>query len=444
MVLLLVGIGIAFTFVGRWIFCRWFNPHSLYSAIWASSLALFALDFIHYYRIESEVWFIVLGGWLAFGIGSATVTATRYALGLPMECGRLKAVDGERTLNEKTVLLMGRVLWIINIITLLDAIYQVHLILRLVGSLTNVFAFANLIYSSRVGEGLPGAIPYVSSFALAGSLLAGVYTSMIGRVKLVALLPLLSVIIVSVVSMGRATMIIAGILYLSGYLLNERRLNTPLARNVHGKLKRSIAVACAIVLLLSGSELVRSNRGTIEGYAAATSSLNKMGRSSFITPSIYLYLTVHFAVLNEYLKKNQETSFPGSYSLAPLWRVLTKLGFDTQVQQYQPFYRTPERANTGTYLRELHADFGLAGIVFGPYLLGLVTSLWWHRFRHGNRLLDLVIVGHLFVVVAMSIFVNSTQLGYWLVSLLGGMGVAIFLDRHARHAAHAPSHSIPG
>jgi len=432
MIILLLVLGVVFAVAGRLLFGRWFNHATLYSAFWTFSLALFGIQLIHYYPVDVDTWFYVLGGWCAFMLGSSVVASGRFALGTLGKSGKAAGSARYEQVSDDTVRFVGHVLWILSVLTLLDAIYQVKLLVGLVGSLSNIFALANVIYSSRIGQGLPGAIPYLSSIALTASLLAGAYASMVGKLRFIVLLPIIVVIIDSIVNMGRSTMIISAVLFLSGYFMNRFRRRERVVARRGGRAKRLIAVLCVIAVLVSGIELVRSNRGTIEGFSAATQTLNKLGGIGFITPSVYMYLTVHFAVFNKYLKADEEHDMVGGYSLAPMWRILYKAGFDSYVPQYQPFYSTPVVANTGTYLRELHADYGPLGVIFGPFLLGMISSIFWYRLQERHSFFDAMVFGHILVVDVMSIFFLATLLGYWLVSLLVGMIAARMLDGHRR------------
>jgi hypothetical protein len=158
---------------------------------------------------------------------------------------------------------------------------------------------------------------------------------------------------------------------------------------------------------------------------------------------VFFYFTGSHGVLNQYLKSRDERMLVGGYSLAPFWRLIAKLGFPTDVKQYQPFYFTPLPANNGTYLRELDADYGLAGVIAGPYLLGAIASGFWFRARRSQKLQDIMIVGHIFVVVGMSVFLIATQWGYWLASLLIGLAIALVIDHSnaRKHHAGGPDHA---
>jgi oligosaccharide repeat unit polymerase len=419
-------LGILTVLLGRWMFGRWFNHVSVYGATWGTSLALFHIGLIRYYPLESETWMVIVAGWLAFVLGSATVVGARYSLQ-----GNARKDPGTTEMSSDEHTLLLKTLWMTNVIVLLDAVHQLYILTRLVGNITNFFAVGKLVYTLRVHEGLPGAIPYIGSLSLPACLLAGLYTSLVGRLKLVATIPLVAMIIGSITNMTRAFIIIGALLFLTGYFLNTRKISFEAGAKATGKFRRAVLVLLVVALFVSGMEIVRGNRGMTERFVGATTTLEKLGRGagSFLTPSVVLYVTTHHGVLNQYLKRDIENPPIGNYTFAPIWRVLSVLGFDTYVNQHPIFYRVPAMVNTGSYLRDLHADYGMAGVVAGPFLLGLLASVFWFRYERTRTLFDLMILGHIYVAVGMSLFVLATQMGNWFTGLLFGLVIASMYSR---------------
>ncbi|MDZ7413300.1 MAG: hypothetical protein ONB15_07165, partial [candidate division KSB1 bacterium] len=95
----------------------------------------------------------------------------------------------------------------------------------------------------------------------------------------------------------------------------------------------------------------------------------------------------------------------------------------------QKFYPIPFPSNTATYLRELHADFGLTGVLVGPYLLGLLCTVLWFKVRRQPKTTTLAWLAHLYVVVAFSYLYQATRAGYWVISLGLSLLVGAVIDR---------------
>jgi oligosaccharide repeat unit polymerase len=428
---IIILAGISTVLLGRWMFGRWFNHVGLYGAIWSFSLALFQVGLIYYYPLEMETWFIIITGWLAFVMGSGTVVCARFA----MDSNAVEVSRMNKTTSEVAPSSVLRVLWIINIITVIYSIYTVYNISRLLGSVSNIFIMGNLLYQVRVHEEIPGAIPYVGTLTLVGSLLAGYYTSMVGRLRFATFVAIFTAITSSIANMTRATLIITGILFVTGYLVNREKKTRQYNVRYSSKFRSAFTFILIVALIVTGLEIIRGNRGMTESFTGQTKTLKKLsvGAGSFITPSIVMYITAHHGVLNQYLRHEGENHPVGHYSLAPLWRVLSKFGYDTYVEQHSSFYNTPVPANTGSYLRELHADYGMAGIVVCPFLLGLISSIYWFRFKRTQALWDLVILGHIYVIVGMSLFTFATGTGVLWASLsLGLFIVSVFFPRQRK------------
>jgi len=419
--------------IGKYAFGSWFNHLGIYGAVWGFTLAVFHSGLYRYYPLESETWMLIIAAWLAFLFGSLTMIACRAAVP-PRENTFSFYQPGELFFIEKKELhLLHRTLWVLNIILILHTTYEVYNVVRILGGgLANVVILANKLYGIRVQEGIPGSIPYFGSLAFLAAILSGIYTSAVGKLKLVAFIPFIISIAISFVQVVRAFAVIVAVLFISAYFLNRKRTDENIQRTFKNYFRRVVAIGILISLLVVTLEVIRTTRGVYEKFSGETSTLRHMrtSGSSFISPSVIMYISVHSGVLNQYLKEDQEHVVWGRYTLAPMWRLVSKFGFETFVGFYQSwFYQTPAPANTGTYIRELHADFGVSGVVIVPYLLGLVASLYWFRIRERNKLLDIIILAHIYAVVGMSWFVMLTQLGGWFLSLATGIIIARIVDR---------------
>ena len=411
--------------LGRWMFGRWFNHVGLYGFLWGTTLALFQSGLMYFYPLEPETWLVIGAGWAAFVTGAAFIVAARFAAGAPEESSAPTRLP--EPMNASRIL--RAVLWILNVVLAIEAIRHAMIISHLIGGIANFGRVANILYNLRIRQEIPGLIPYLSSADLAACLLAGVYASRTGRFQPVWLIPPLLTIVDSVLNMSRGTMIIGGVLFATGYVMNERKEALKSLKHGPSKIRRFIAVALALALFVAGIDFVRSSRGIVESYGTATSALTRLNGEAFITGSVVFYATGSYGVLNQYLKQEDEQGMVGGYTFAPFWRLIAKIGFHTYVEQSQPFYLTPRASNNGTYLRELDVDYGLAGITAGPFVLGALASFYWFKPRRSQKLPHMMILGHIYVVVVMSLFLIATQWGYWLASLLFGLAAAAIIDR---------------
>jgi hypothetical protein len=415
-----------FVLLGRFLFHGWFNHLSIYAGIWGFSLSALQLELIDYYPFAGETWLFVAAGGFAFIFGSITPVAAWFAAGGPAPAAPAVPAPAAAGRELETLRL---VLWVLNAIALATVIQHWVMVLRQFGSVANVLFWGNLVYSFRVERGIPGAIPYFDALALAGSLLAGAYTARSGKVRPVAVLPFLIVLANEIAVMGRARLIMAAVLFVSGYFFTPRRARVRTVHALGSRLARAATVIVALTVLLAGAEFVRSTRGATEQFRGAKPALYRLTQDAFITPSMYLYASAQTVVFSQYLKSGGEATPWGNNTFAPVYRILGKLGFDVGSGTYQKFYRTPHPSNTGTYLRELHADFGPAGVLLGPYLLGITATLAWRRVVRRFRYADLAVLGYVYTLVGMSILYVGTRAGDLLMGVISAWVVGWVVDR---------------
>jgi oligosaccharide repeat unit polymerase len=242
------------------------------------------------------------------------------------------------------------------------------------------------------------------------------------------LFPLLAIILSDMAQGGRVKIIIAGILFFSAYFLTRLLPASAKTFQSISKVRRLLAMALVLAVMLAAIEFVRSYRGVQERFYGASKELSSFENTAFITPSIYIYLSSHAGVFNAYWKAGGEQSFPGSNTFAPLFRILSRVDLVEYTPYFTKFYNIPISSNTGTYLRELHADFGVAGILTVPYLLGFLCTLVWFRIKRQATLTSVILLAHLYVIVAFSFFYQVTRLGQWAVSLITALLVCSFID----------------
>lgn len=414
--------------IGYFLYRKIFNHITIYFVIWTVILCMGEFRLINYYRLEPETWTVIIAGGLSFFLGSVTHMIASGVF--QRDHSMFKGYE----LSGKSVRLLGFGIFVLSTLALISALQLWSMLIGKYGSISKVLLFGNLIYQSRVYDGSEGALPYVDSFSLAASLFSGLYTHHKKSITPLSIFPIMVVVIVAIAGMGRAKILIALILFLTGYFLPK---TTELVKNLTQRKTNRVRMAVGFIVLLGiiigSAEIVRSNRGMIESFSGSTKALNKLRGGSIITPSIYVYFSIHPFVLNEYMKGNGEPGLIGGNTFAPVWRVLDKMGAETYVSNYQMHYTTPVSSNTGTYLREIHADFGMPGVFIVPYILGIICSVYWKRWHTNMKIVDLAVLSHLFVIIALSYLTIATRLGYWLVSFVASLIVAIIIDRSQNH-----------
>jgi oligosaccharide repeat unit polymerase len=271
----------------------------------------------------------------------------------------------------------------------------------------------------RIEGEIEGVVPYVIAFSYMSIFFAAVYSAYKNKISLIVFLPFISIILKDIALVGRGGSFLALIEFFSTFLLTRHYLkkNQIKEKINESKSKRILGLVLIVVLLIASATFIRSIRATYETFAGASTKLTKLKATEVITPSIYLYFSSHVAVLSKYFEQEKERSGIGEHTFLTIYSVLSKIGLAERPSDYQRGYNIPIWSNTGTYLREIHADFGYLGVVLVPFLLGFFSTFFWFRLFERGSLISLIIVTFLYTIIGFSFFVMVTRLGFWFISL---------------------------
>jgi len=278
----------------------------------------------------------------------------------------------------------------------------------------------DVYYLHTEGE-LAGA-PYFSLAGLAASALAGFYTARVRKLTLTALLPLLTMIVSSLVSMTKSSLLIGSVLFAYCYAF---------APGYHGFSKRGLLkLTVAGGFLMAAFMFMSSFRGSYAAFDRQTQVLNEITDYVGGFPTLYFYLSAPPPAFSQYLLHPEidNYSFFGSNTFAPFFRFLAKLGFRTFVPFYTPYYYTPTDTNQAKYLAYIDADFGPAGVALVPFVLSSVLSLLYVRNSSRFRCWRLMLYAFLLVVMTFSFSGYYITLTYWLVSCVVSSLVGWWID----------------
>jgi oligosaccharide repeat unit polymerase len=182
------------------------------------------------------------------------------------------------------------------------------------------------------------------------------------------------------------------------------------------KLNATISIILFISLLITAASVVRSSRGVKENIRGSTKELKQLEENFIITPSVYFYLSSDIGVLNQYLIEDREKALFGENTLRGVYYMLAKFKVVEEPSFYQRGYFIPYWSNTGTYIREIHADFGIWGVMLIPYLLGLLLTWLWFKFFNEKNFMLLALLVYLNIIVVFSFLVMITRLNLWFLS----------------------------
>lgn len=382
----------AFMFLAaRWVCGKWASHLSFYTFVWTASILAYETHLITYHRVVFEAWAYVFVAWVSLYLGTAIVTLS----GFPRRTRQFPELD-MKWLRNALVLL--------SVAGFASSLVLAGNIVRTVdsdGLVSALLQYGNQIYGLRV-EGELSGILYVAMFPYAGCVLAGIYTARLGRISIAAMLPLLAMLVDGLLSFQRTGMFVGVLLLAFSYLL------TPKAAKLRVSRWQKLAL---IGVVLGGFLLVTVARGPSESFEGESSALAEVGDLVPMLPSLYFYASAPIPCFSEYLQhpENEGKSLWGRYMFASIYRLFSKFGFDTYVSYYPAFYYTPEPTNAGTYLREIHSDFGGLAVFFFPFMLGMLVAVLEYR----GGIVSVVLGAFLYVAIFFSFDVNFISGGSW-------------------------------
>lgn len=415
MVALLSLISSIAIYVGRMLFKRWFNPLSIYSAIWGFCLCNYELRLIQYYPISTTAWTYIALAWMSLYLGAATA--------LLLSSRRDSAVIPVFRVN---LTLLKRMVFALSVLGAVGLVGQLIAVSRQFGNpLIALIVNSGDVYGARISGELSG-LNYIGDCSFAACTLAGIYTARVARITVVAMAPITLVALQLLALAGRTGLGVAAILLMVSFVYTPRPLRFQISK------WQGIVGTALIVTLLAGSFILVSSVRHLDGnFPGITPAMEEISTYVPPFPSLYSNFSATPVALSLYLSSSQEnrTGFWGMYTAAPVWRFLSHLGFRTEVAPYEENYYTPVPMNTGTYLKNVHSDFGFAGILLFPYLLGWATTFFIIRASVTPTLLGLVVLSNVFVLVVFSFAFNFMLLGDWYIALVVDVVAAFVVDR---------------
>jgi len=402
--------------LGKHLFHKWFNNISLLSFIWFILLFLYEAKLLPYHNLKSLTWFYIICFFLIFLAGVLTIFAARKSLGLDNDIlnkgsNTLMIFQDEGKTLRTAIIITG-------LIGLVNAIQSWIVLLNMYGGFAQVFLSANEIYRMRINSKIEGFIPYLQVFSIIGIFLSGMYSAYKNKISIIAFIPILAYTLKSLALFARIGMLIALVCFLTSYILTKIYLNKRQSVISRFSFKNVLVILIVVLFIMLTSSLVKSFRGTYERYKGSSPVLTQLSDNILFSPSVYLYMSSHIGVFNEYLEKGTEktrfaeTTFSSVYNLLAKFELTERAAFD------KPGYFIPMWTNSGTFLRDLHGDYGEVGMFIFIYVLGLLSTYYWFLFFIAGKLTSLVMLVYSMIIIQMSFFSLVLQGADILLSLI--------------------------
>ena len=435
MSLIFVGI---ITFIGiiggNKIFKCWFNHLTVYSFSMGVLTFFYELKLLPYSDLIILAWFFIIGSSVSFYLGILTVISAR-------------SLRGEIYSSRQTIISLpifadnGKALKysviFFSLIGLFVAIHRWYVLINMFGSIPGVLLHAPRIYVLNVRGEIKEFIPYLPSFIYVGVFLAAIYTAYKGKFSFLSFFPLICVVLKELTYFGRGEMLFSTMeFFFTFFLMRNLLKHDSLQRFKFSKINAFAATALLLMLLIIAASFVRVARGAMENYPGTSPVLKDLQGSMILTPSVYLYVSSDVGVLSKYLELEKENVRFGENSFRIVYEFLAKLTGTEEPFFFQKMYHIPVWTNTGTYIRELHADYGVTGVFLIPYLLGMIITFLWFKFYEKNNLIVMTALVYLFIIVGFSFLMIITRLNIWFLGQILIIAYVPLLEKMATRTKH--------
>lgn len=416
MSLLLIAFIVFFGIVlGKLLFNKWFNHLGLYCLIMGGLVFFYELKLLPYPDIIPLAWFMIVGSFLAFVLGIVTVFTARnlYPENKQIDEAEISTLkifsDGGKALKYSVLFF--------SLIGLFVALHRWYILIGKFGSIQDVVINAAVVYRLNIQGDIKEFIPILPSFIYVGVFLSGIYTAYNRKFTFLSVFPIITIILKELTYFGRGEMLFSSMEFvftflLFGHFLNRSKKNT----FKFSKINAFVATVILLTLIMTVSSFIRISRGSRENYVGTDRQLKQMKDNFLFSPSIYLYISSDAGVFSKYLELDKEEARIGENSFRLFYDFLSRFELVEKPKFFQQGYFIPMWTNTGTFIREIHADFGIIGVLVIPFILGISLTWFWFIFIRTGNIFSLVFMVYLYLIIGFSFLVMVTRLNQWYFS----------------------------
>ena len=402
--------------LGKLLFKKWVNHLTIFSFILGGLIFFYELKLLPYVDIVPLAWFFILFTFISFLFGILTIISARNVESKSVNSPQKSDIFLTIFTDDGKVVKFAILFF--TFIGFFVAIQRWIVLIHMFGSIPAVFINAGVVYRLNVNREIKDFIPILPNFVYVGIFLLGMYDAYKKKFSFMTLLPFISIVIKELTYFGRGEILFALMEFLFSFFLFRHLLNEDPEKRFNFSKKNAVIVSTIlIVFLVASTSLVRISRGSYENFVGGNSQLKQLKGNFLISPSIYLYVSCDIGVFSKYIEHYSDNTKFGHNSFLFLYDFWARLTGEKRPAFYQRGYYIPMWANTGTMMRELHEDFGIAGIFLVPFLLGLITTWLWFKFYNENNLIVFAVLVYFYIIIGFSFLMMITRLNQWYFSL---------------------------
>lgn len=422
MIYLIFLVLIGGAFLSRRIFGRIINPIGIYCFSWLGMLSLYQLKLIRFVDINMEAQIMIFLASISIIGGAIFYYLLNKGQIKTIQKSHNKELNLSTPVEEKTLRI---IIIFCSLLGIIGAVQHWMILLNKFGSIPAVLLNLNEVYRMRLDGEIKGVFPYVKVFPFTGVFFSAIYFFKKNKINLYIILPQIAVILSEVANVGRAGILYSFILFLVVVKNLQEHINMKKILNI----KRGFGILVVITLLIFAASSIRALRGIAVDHNATTRELKSLRESFLINPSIYLYACGHVGTFSKYVEKdfNEDYRF-ADVTLRPFYNFLAKFNFVDYAPDYPKGYNIPIWINTGTYLLDLHQDYGTLGLFIIPFLMGYFAIKLWARFRMSGTATSLLLICYMEVLVFFTFLEFFTRFGPFFIGFFISLAFALYYD----------------
>jgi oligosaccharide repeat unit polymerase len=405
--------------LGKFLFKKWINHLTLYSFFFGISIFLYELKLLPYVDIIPFAWFVVILSSLSFLLGIVTIISARnLSRENPIVLQKLDI--SLKIFNDDGKTLKYAVIFF-SLISIYSTIEFWMFLIKQFGNIPGVLINSQVIYRLNISGDLVGFTPYISLSGFIALFFAAIYTAYKRKFSILSFIPITSIMIREIGQAGRAAMSVALVEFVLTFILFRYLLKSDCRQRFNfSRANAIVASILLIVLFVLAASIVRVSRTTesSEKFTGASSELSQTKESIFISPTIYLYASSNIAVLSKYFSSEGENTGFGQNTFQTIHYYLSRLKLIDKLNERPKGYHIPMWTNSATYLRDLHADFGISGVLLGPFFLGLLLTWLWFKFYEKQSIIAFAFLIYLNLIVVFACLGIVTRFTFWSLALL--------------------------
>lgn len=340
------------------------SPFSVYYVAWFSSLALYGAGWIAYTPVRFPTWLLIGLSLAAFGAG--------WSIPYLAWDGRSArdAVELCRAISEEKLYQAIRFCFVLGAIGLAVFLYSVHSTL---GLAEYIEAPHEIRQAMAAGGAVSEGIKPFNWLNVSNVVLASLYLFALGGRRRWTVWFVLVFSMAAVLLMEDRTRFFYATLWAGFLLCHSMKLQAK---------KIAAGLGIVAVLLLAQFLAVAAWLGKVAENSPVLLESAQAGSATLALLPPYMYATSSFPALQAYLDSAPRSTH-GAMTFYPVFKLLKLVDPTLEPPAIvADFVSIPFEANTFTWLHQFYTDFGIAGVLIGPLLVGLLASgLYFHMLR---------------------------------------------------------------